>query len=100
MKTLTPDEYFAFLRNDFSAFIEGGFRQLNPDAEFLRNWHIEIIASELEQCLRGETKRLIINGRCTSLANVFRRRKLSAEVRNQGLGASCASPKYRRSVGE
>jgi predicted phage terminase large subunit-like protein len=60
MKTLTSHEYFAFLRNDFAAFIEGSFRQLNPDAKFLGNWHIEVIASELERCLRGETKRLII----------------------------------------
>jgi len=59
-KILTPNEYFALLRNDFSTFIEGSFCELNPDAQFLSNWHIEAIASELERCLRGETKRLII----------------------------------------
>ncbi len=61
MRKLTPNEYLTMLRNDFFAFIERSFYQLNPDAEFLRNWHIEVIASELERCLRGETKRLIIN---------------------------------------
>lgn len=57
---LPPNEYFALLRNDFSTFIEGSFYQLNPDTNFLPNWHIEVIASELERCLSGETKRLII----------------------------------------
>jgi predicted phage terminase large subunit-like protein len=60
MKNLTAHEYLAALRNDLSAFIEGSFYQLNPDSQFLRNWHIEVIASELERCLRGETTRLII----------------------------------------
>jgi len=60
MTTLTPDQYFVALRNDFSAFIEGSFYQLNLGAKFLRNWHINVIACELERCLRGETKRLII----------------------------------------
>ena len=53
-------EYLTALRNDLSAFIDGSFRQLNPDTEFLGNWHIEAIASELDRCLRGETKRLAI----------------------------------------
>ncbi|MGB8129575.1 MAG: hypothetical protein WCG81_07260 [Candidatus Angelobacter sp.] len=33
----------------------------NRDTEFSPNWHIEVIAAELEACWRGETKRLIIN---------------------------------------
>jgi predicted phage terminase large subunit-like protein len=61
MNDLTTNEYVTMLRSDFFAFIERSFYQLNPDAEFLPNWHIEMIASELERCLRGETKRLIIN---------------------------------------
>ena len=48
------------MREDFFTFIDGSFRQLNRGAEFLPNWHIELIAAELERCLRGETKRLII----------------------------------------
>jgi predicted phage terminase large subunit-like protein len=61
MSNLKPNEYLAILRNDFSTFIERSFYQLNPDVRFLPNWHIELIASELERCLQGETKRLIIN---------------------------------------
>jgi predicted phage terminase large subunit-like protein len=60
-RSLKPNEYYALLRNDFYAFIERSFYELNAGAKFLHNWHIELIASELEACLRGETKRLVIN---------------------------------------
>src|SRR6266851_4212994 len=58
---LSPNEYRALLRSDFTAFIERSFHELNPATPFLSNWHIEVIAAELESCRRGETKRLIIN---------------------------------------
>ena len=58
---LTPDGYKVLLRQDMYAFIERSFRELNPQTEFLPNWHIEVIAAELEKCHSGETKRLIIN---------------------------------------
>jgi predicted phage terminase large subunit-like protein len=48
-------------RTDFSAFIERSFRELNPTTEYLDNWHIDAIASELEKCRSGETTRLIVN---------------------------------------
>jgi predicted phage terminase large subunit-like protein len=57
---LTLNEYQTILRHDFYSFMERSFYELNPDAKFLPNWHIELIASELEACWRGETKRLII----------------------------------------
>jgi predicted phage terminase large subunit-like protein len=57
---LTPNEYYTILRHDFYSFMERSFYELNPDAKFFPNWHIELIASELEACWRGETKRLII----------------------------------------
>jgi predicted phage terminase large subunit-like protein len=60
MKNLTPNEVLALLRNDFFTFIDGSFRELNPGVDFLPNWHIEAIAAELDRCLQGETKRLII----------------------------------------
>jgi predicted phage terminase large subunit-like protein len=56
---LSTDEYFAVLRNDFYSFVERSFYELNPDVRFLHNWHIEVVASELEACRRGETTRLI-----------------------------------------
>src|SRR5450755_5203646 len=58
---LTAAEYRTFLRRDLYTFIERSFYELNPDTAFLPNWHIELIASELEACRRCETKRLIIN---------------------------------------
>src|SRR6266849_1536020 len=58
---LTAAEYRAFLQQDLYTFIERCFYELNPDTQFLPNWHIELIASELEACRRGDSKRLIIN---------------------------------------
>jgi predicted phage terminase large subunit-like protein len=58
---LSLAEYQALLRNDFYAFVERSFYELNSGAKFLRNWHNELIASELEACRRGETTRLIMN---------------------------------------
>jgi predicted phage terminase large subunit-like protein len=58
---LTHREYLALLRQDFCAFIERSFHQINPQTKFLRNWHIEVMAAKLEACRRGETRRLIIN---------------------------------------
>jgi predicted phage terminase large subunit-like protein len=60
MTSLSANEYVTILRNDFYTFMERSFYQLNPDVRFMHNWHIEKIASELEACRRGETKRLII----------------------------------------
>jgi hypothetical protein len=54
-------EIQAFLRNDFVAFVERGFFELNPEAEFQHNWHIEAIAERLEECRTGKLRRLIIN---------------------------------------
>jgi predicted phage terminase large subunit-like protein len=58
---LTTNEYHALLRQDLYAFIEKAFYELNTATAFQRNWHIGLIAAELEACRRGETKRLIIN---------------------------------------
>lgn len=58
---LNQEEYEALVRGDNCAFIERCFRHLNPNAPFLRTWHIEIIAARLEACRRGRIQRLIIN---------------------------------------
>jgi hypothetical protein len=50
---LTPDEYKALVRQDLCAFIQGSFQELNPQTPYLHNWHIEVIAVELENCRRG-----------------------------------------------
>ena len=58
---LKPDEYRTILRNDFYAFAERSFIELNPATDFAHNWHIEVMAQELERCRTGETNRLIVN---------------------------------------
>ena len=58
---ISAAEYRAFTRQDLNTFIHRSFRELNPRAKFLSNWHTELIATKLEACLRGEILRLIIN---------------------------------------
>jgi len=58
---LSPPEYRAILRQDFSAFIHRAFAELNPRDAFLPNWHIDVLASRLESVRQGEIKRLIVN---------------------------------------
>jgi predicted phage terminase large subunit-like protein len=61
MKAIRPNELAAILRQDLSSFIGRSFLELNPQAELLMNWHIELIAAELELCRLGKCRRLIIN---------------------------------------
>lgn len=51
----------SILRRDLCAFIEKSFETINPGAEFLPNWHIEMIAKTLSQVASGHIKRLVIN---------------------------------------
>ncbi len=55
------DQYHALLRRDFYSFLRRSFIELNPQTGFADNWHIEVMAEELERCRRGETRRLIVN---------------------------------------
>jgi len=63
------------VRRDLCSFIQLCFQQLNPQTEFMMNWHIEVMAAKLEACRRGAIRRLIINvpprhlkSLCTSIA--------------------------------
>ncbi len=58
---VSPSEYRALVRRDLYAFTQRSFLELNPTTEFVPNWHIEVVASALEACRRGEITRLIIN---------------------------------------
>src|SRR3984957_13325634 len=58
---LTTNECAALLRQDLYAFTEQCFYELNPSTTFLRNWHIQVISSALEDCRSGKIFRLIIN---------------------------------------
>jgi predicted phage terminase large subunit-like protein len=61
----------ALLRNDFRAFVEKTFLTLTPGQTFIRSWHIEAIAYQLERVRRGEIKRLIINMPPRSLKSIM-----------------------------
>jgi predicted phage terminase large subunit-like protein len=74
---LTLSDYRTLLRRDLYAFTQLCFSELNPTATFLPNWHIEVVASALEACRRGEITRLNINqpprslkSQCASVAFV------------------------------
>ena len=43
------------------SFIERSFYELNPQTAFSTSPHIEVMASRLEACRQGKTKRLIVN---------------------------------------
>ena len=61
IKDLSPREYGAILRSDLGYFAERCFGELNPQAVFLPNWHIEVIAAKLAAVAQGKIRRLIIN---------------------------------------
>jgi hypothetical protein len=62
MMTPSPANMYAeVLRHDLSAFIHRSFLELNAQTPFLSNWHIEVLATKLEEVRRGSCKRLIVN---------------------------------------
>ena len=61
MKNLSPPQYDAVLRSDLGYFAERCFCELNPQAAFLMNWHLEVIAAKLTAVREGKIRRLIIN---------------------------------------
>lgn len=58
---LSYDEYEFFLRHDFMSFVVRSFYELNPQTLFSTSPHIEVLASKLESCRKGTTKRLNVN---------------------------------------
>ena len=61
MSELSPRDYEVILRSDLGYFAERCFYELNPQAAFLTNWHIEVIAAKLAAVRAGKIRRLIIN---------------------------------------
>ena len=61
MNDLSPRVYKEILRLDLGYFAERCFHQLNPQAAFLTNWHIQVIAAKLTEVREGKIRRLIIN---------------------------------------
>jgi predicted phage terminase large subunit-like protein len=60
-ENLSRPEYDVMLRHDFASFAARCFGDLNPQAELVMNWHIEIIAAKLAAVRQGRIRRLIIN---------------------------------------
>src|SRR6266704_5295823 len=61
MSDLSPRELDVILRSDLGYFAQRCFCELNPQAAFLTNWHIEVIAAKLAAVREGKIRRLIIN---------------------------------------
>src|SRR5216110_2262681 len=61
MNDLSPRVYKEILRLDLGYFAQLCFCELNPQAAFLPNWHIEVIAAKLGAVRAGRIRRLIIN---------------------------------------
>jgi predicted phage terminase large subunit-like protein len=61
MNALTKQEYQAVCRQDLYTYTTRCFAELEGRAQFHPNWHMEVIAAHLQECMRGNIKRLIIN---------------------------------------
>jgi len=60
-QALSLAEYRFILQSDFATFVQCAFHELNPQTPYQPGPHIELIASKLEACHRGDIRRLIIN---------------------------------------
>jgi predicted phage terminase large subunit-like protein len=58
---LTGAHVRALLRRDLGFFARGAFSELLPTTSISWNWHLDLIASRLEDVLAGRSRRLIIN---------------------------------------
>ncbi|MDX1917185.1 MAG: phage terminase large subunit [Rickettsiaceae bacterium] len=56
-----PDIIKSILKKDLPCFIHKVFNTINPGAEYVSNWHIDLISEYLTACEKGQIKRLIIN---------------------------------------
>jgi predicted phage terminase large subunit-like protein len=61
----------ALMRNSLDAFCQKTFHTVSPSDRYLSNWHLSAIANALEQCYRGNIKRLIITMPPRSLKSIF-----------------------------
>ena len=60
MTTISKEELRLIQKHSLSAFIQGSFRIVNPQAKYPHNWHIDVMADALECVLLGTIRRLII----------------------------------------
>jgi predicted phage terminase large subunit-like protein len=57
----TDAHFRALLRQDLGFFARGAFKELLPTTPILWSWHLDLIATRLEDVLTGTRRRLIIN---------------------------------------
>jgi hypothetical protein len=55
-----PRHFDLVVRHDLASFIQKAFATVVPGEVYQDNWHVHAMACELEKCLHGETKRLIM----------------------------------------
>ena len=60
----------ALMRQRLEYFIQKSFQTASPSDQLLWNWHLSLIADHLEQCARGDIKRLIITVPPRSLKSI------------------------------
>ncbi len=68
---MSEKEYYALLRTDLSTFIHRTFKTVAPGEKYFPNWHINAIAYHLQQCLKGDIKRLVITLPPRSLKSII-----------------------------
>jgi predicted phage terminase large subunit-like protein len=68
--TLEARTLEALFRNDLRAFVHKVFATLTPGQTYVRTWHVDAIARQLERIRRGEVRRLIINMPPRSLKSI------------------------------
>lgn len=57
-----PAEYVnAMIREDFLTFLSVTMEELEPGTPYEENWHVEVMAKELEQVRSGDNLRLMMN---------------------------------------
>lgn len=54
-------QYEAILRGHLPSYLKKVFYTVSPQAQYLHNWHIDLIAEYLQACEKGQISRLIIN---------------------------------------
>ena len=90
---LTSADYQALLRMDLPTFMQRVFHELHPASEFQPSSYLEVIASRLESCREGRTRRLVINVPPRHTKSILTSVALPAWLlgHDPGLGIICAS---------
>ena len=90
----------AVLRQDFFAFVEKVFKELNPNTEFMPNWHLHATAYVLMECFKGSTKRQIITQPPRSLKSIIVSVALPAWILGRNPAAELICISYAQELSE